>query len=106
MHHGREIRYLRANPPDENSLDIKAMEIQDKLPNRGAGMTEWDMYNSIQIVPPVTTTVVAPIDVEKGQYKLVDVDFYNSLPRWEWNAILKSFNAHSKDVGNSDIEEV
>ena len=106
MRHGQEIRYLRTNPPDENSLDIKAMEIQDKLPNRGAGMTEWDVYNSIPIVPPVTTTVVAPIDVEKGQYKLVDVDFYNSLPRWDWNAILKWFNTHSKDVDNSDIEEV
>ena len=54
------------------------------------------MYNSIPVVPPVTTTVVDPIDIENGQYKLVDIEFYNPLPKWEWSDILTWFHIQCK----------
>ena len=39
------------------------------------------------------------MDVEKGQYKLVDLEFYKSLPKREWSTILNWFYTYGQKDG-------
>jgi hypothetical protein len=81
-----KIYCLRAKIPDDDALDIKALDIERTLKE---GSTPQDLYDAIPVFAPTTTQYIKTLDVEKGQYRLKDKDLYYELPEWKWAEVLQ-----------------
>ena len=80
-----KIYYFRSSVPDEDTLDIKAADIDRKMSKNSSAI---DIYNSLPMIAPTTTTLVQPINVELGQYKLPPMAVYKEIPVWRWVDVL------------------
>ena len=80
-----KLYYFRAPIPDEDTLDIKALDIERKVKDNSSAI---DIYNSLPMIPPTTTSLVRPIDVEQGTYKLPPRAEYKEIPLWSWPDVL------------------
>ena len=75
--------YMVADVPDEDVLDAKALQIEAMAKASGA-KTAQEIYDLIPSFAPHTGSFIQVADEAKGQYKIVDKQFFDSLPRWEW----------------------
>ena len=82
----KQIYCLRATIPDDDTLDIKAMDLERKLKE---GSTPQDLYDAIPVFAPTTTQYIETRDAAKGQYRLIDKDSYLALPEWKWAEVLQ-----------------
>jgi len=81
-----KIYCLRAKIPDDDALDIKAMDIERTLKE---GSTPQDLYDAIPVFAPTTTQYIETRDAAKGQYRLINKDSYLALPEWKWAEVLQ-----------------
>ena len=81
-----QLYYLRSRIPDGDALDIKACEIEDAF--RGRELDAQELLDSIPVYEPTTTSLVEPRNVEKGQFKITDYEYFRKLPEWEWMQIV------------------
>ncbi len=77
-----------AKVPDENTLDIKAAEIEAKAKKAKTDGTFQQIYDSIPSFAPAASTLVGVVDEEKGQFKILDRAFFLSRPEWQWHDVL------------------
>ena len=80
-----KIYYFRAPIPDEDTLDIKAADIDRKMSKNSSAI---DIYNSLPMIAPTTTTLVQPINVDLGQYRLPPMVVYKEIREWRWVDVL------------------
>jgi hypothetical protein len=81
-----KLWYMTADIPTEEVLDVKAREIE--LTYAKHAKTAEEVFDSIPSFAPAVSTLVGVIDEEKGQYKILDEAYFNTLPKWEWNDVL------------------
>jgi hypothetical protein len=81
-----KIYCLRATIPDDDTLDIKAMDLERKLKE---GSTPQELYDAIPVFAPTTTQYIETRDAAKGQYRLINMDSYLALPQWKWAEVLQ-----------------
>ncbi len=70
-----EIYCYRSTVPDEDTLDIKAMDLERK---RKDASTAQSLDDAIPMIAPTETLYVRCIDVEKGQYRLISKALYGT----------------------------
>jgi hypothetical protein len=80
-----KIYCLRSTVPDEDTLDIKAMDLERKHKDASTAQA---LYDAIPMIAPTETQYVRCIDVEKGQYRLISKPLYMELPEWKWTEVL------------------
>jgi hypothetical protein len=80
-----EIYYFRAPVPDEDTLDIKAMDLERRV---GTGATAQQVYDAIPIVAPTPTCLVSVLNEELGQYRVPPKAQFMAIPMWNWADIL------------------
>ena len=80
-----KIYCYRSTVPDEDTLDIKAMDLERKHKDTSTAQA---LYNAIPMIAPTETLYVRCIDVEKGQYRLISKSIYMELPVWRWSDFL------------------
>jgi hypothetical protein len=92
-----KIYGLRSELPDDDTLDIKAMDLERKHKDASTAQA---LYDPIPMIAPTETEYVKCIDVEKGHYRLSfsddektssDVETtssYMGMPVWRWSDIL------------------
>ena len=83
---GPDLYYMRSKVPDEDTLDIKARELEEMF--KCTDLTAQKLFDSIPVFEPTTTSMVEPLNVEKGQFRITDINFYRELPMWDWTEIL------------------
>jgi hypothetical protein len=71
------IYVFRATVPDEDTLDIKAMDLERKHKEIGNAQA---LYDAIPMIAPTKMQYVTCLDEEKGKYKLVSKAAYMALP--------------------------
>ena len=80
--HRGMVYYMRAEIPDGDTLDINAMAMQRKY---SSAKTPQELYDAIPVLNPMATSVMQPINAEKGVFKVVDRAFWASLPpKFKW----------------------
>ena len=79
------IYVFRATVPNEETLDIKAMDLERKHKEIGNAQA---LYDAIPMIAPTKTQYVTCLDEEKGKYKLVSKAAYMALPLWNWTDVL------------------
>jgi hypothetical protein len=84
---GDKIYCLRASVPDDDTLDIKAMDLERQFKNNAS--TPQELYDAIPMIAPTTTQYVVCLDEAKGQYKLIGKKEYLLLPEWKWKDVLQ-----------------
>ena len=89
IRHKDSLYCLRSTIPDEDTLDIKAMEIERSFKE---AKTAQDIYDAIPEIAPTVTNLVTCINEEKGQYRLTSKEVYDFLPVWNWAEILTFAN--------------
>jgi hypothetical protein len=80
-----KIYCYRSTVPDEDTLDIKAMDRERKHKDASTAQA---LDDAIPMIAPTETLYVRCIDVEKGQYRLISKSIYMELPVWRWSDIL------------------
>jgi hypothetical protein len=80
-----KIYVSRATGPDEDTLDIKAMELERKHKEIGNAQA---LYDAIPMIAPTKTQYVTCLDEEKGKHKLVSKAANMALPLWNWTDVL------------------
>jgi hypothetical protein len=80
-----KIYCYRSTVPDEDTLDIKAMDLERKHQDASTAQA---LDDAIPMIAPTETLYVRSIDVEKGQYRLIFKSIYMELPAWRWLDIL------------------
>ena len=78
-----KVYYMVADTPDENTLDIKAAEIEAKA-KKARLTTAKEIYDAIPTFAPMASSLVRVRDEEKGQYEVIDKKAFDTLPKWEW----------------------
>jgi hypothetical protein len=71
------IYVFRATEPDEDTRDIKAMDLERKHKEIGNAQA---LYDAIPMIAPTKMQYVTCLDEEKGKYKLVSKAAYMALP--------------------------
>ena len=71
---------MRSKVPDEYTLDTIAQEVDMnamllKLSSSGSGLTQRMEH----------TSLVEPVDVSKGQYRIKDYQTFCALPQLDWS---------------------
>jgi hypothetical protein len=79
------IYSLRSRIPDEDTLDIKAMDLELKHKDKSTAQA---LYDAIPMNAPTETQYMRPLDAEKGQYSLRSKEDYRALPTWNWTNML------------------
>jgi hypothetical protein len=84
-----KIDCLRATVPDDDTLDIKAMDLERKH-------TDWStaqaLYDAIPMIAPTESEYIF-FDGEKNQYCSISKPLYMELPVWTWMHVLTNFSA-------------
>jgi hypothetical protein len=84
-----KIDCLRATVPDDDTLDIKAMDLERKH-------TDWStaqaLYDAIPMNAPTESEYIF-FDGEKSQYCSISKPLYMELPVWTWMHVLTNFSA-------------
>ena len=83
---GVVLHYMRADPPPDTVLDIKAREIQETVAKRAR--TAQEVYDCIPSFAPHISSLVTVVNEQLGQYKFIDIREHAKLPKWEWMDIL------------------
>ena len=76
-----KIYCYRSTVPDEDTLDIKAMDLERK---RQDASTAQALDDAIPMIAPTETEHVRCIDGEKRQYRLISKPLYMELPVCRW----------------------
>jgi hypothetical protein len=93
---GDKLYVLRAEVPDEDTLDIKAMDLERKHKEIGSAQA---LFDAIPMVAPTETKFIECLDEEKGQYRLSGtMAEYMTLPVWKWATLF--------ELSKGPVEEV
>jgi hypothetical protein len=84
-----KLYVLRSTVPDEDTLDIKAMDLEREHKDKSIAQA---LYDAIPMIAPTVTQYMSCHDKEKGQYKLVSKEAYMELPQWNWTQVLTFTN--------------
>ena len=87
--HKDKLYCLRSVIPDDDTLDIKAMDIERKYKD---AKTAQEIYDAIPEIAPTVTSLVSCVDEAKGQYRMSSKADYEALPVWNWADILTFSN--------------
>ena len=85
-----KIYVFRATVPDEDTLDIKAMDLERKRKDKSTAQA---LYDAIPMIAPTETQYVFFLDAEKGHYRLYSEAFDMALPLLSLTDILTFSNA-------------
>jgi hypothetical protein len=89
IRHKDKLYCLRSTIPDEDALDIKAMDIERTYKE---ARTAQEIYDAIPELAPTITSLVSCVDEAKGQYRISSKADYEALPVWNWSDILTFSN--------------
>ena len=89
IRHKDKLYCLRSTIPDEDALDIKAMDIERTYKE---ARTAQEIYDAIPELAPTITSLVSCVDEAKGQYRISPKADYEALPVWNWSDILTFSN--------------
>ena len=81
---GADIYYLRAECPDQEALDARALLHEKKY---GSKLTPAELYAKIPIVAPTVTQFVEVVDASKGEYHWTSKEALACLPSFKWDDI-------------------
>ena len=81
---GAEIFYLRAECPDQEVLDARALLHEKQY---GKKLTPAELYAKIPIVPPTLTSLVEEVDAAKGEYHWTSPAALTTMPFFKWDDI-------------------
>ena len=81
---GANVYYMRADCPDAEVLDARAMYFEKKY---ASARTPAALFATIPSIPPTVTDVIAPVDVDAGRYRLVSTAWCKELPVFKWGDI-------------------
>jgi hypothetical protein len=81
-----KIYCLRASVPDDDTLDIKAMDLERQFKEAS---TPQEIYDAIPMIAPTETQYVQCLDETKGQYKIINKALFMELPEWDWKQVLQ-----------------
>jgi len=81
-----KIYGLRSELPDDDTLDIKAMDLERKHKDASTAQA---LDDAIPMIAPTETQYVQCLDETKGQYTIINKALFMELPEWDWKKVLQ-----------------
>ena len=91
-----KIYVFRATVPDEDTLDIKAMDLERKHKEIGSAQA---LFNAIPMVATTETRFMKCLNKEKGQYTFLGTKAeYMDLPMVKWANVFEFSKGRVEEV--------
>ena len=78
-----QVFYMRAEVPDEDTLDIQAMRAEMKL-GGAACKDAKELFDMLPVINPRATSIMEEVNAEAGLFRITDREFFETLPMFKW----------------------
>jgi len=84
---GEQVYYMRAEVPDEDTLDIQALRAEHKMGGADC-KTPKELFDMLPVINPRATVIMQEVNATTGQFTITDREFFQTLPMFKWADVM------------------